>query len=377
MAKHYFKNLDGLRFIAALTVAFTHLETLKQYRHIPFVQNRFFEHAAEIAVTFFFVLSGFLIMWWFLEETNGDTRKINIKKFYISRVSRTWPLYFLVVFGSIFIGVYKGTFKHDAIALKRYTAYLFFLPNTADVFFKRDIYLGPAWSLAVEECFYLFFPLLLLRIQKNILIKTLLILAVVFLVISTVFNRVFSNLYLNNLFQSTIIDYLNIIFERYRFYSFLLGSVVAVLLFEGFSIGANHRSKPIFWLLGTLLTLLFCFGITFSFFTHQAYSLLFAAFLFVIVQMKSGMVLLNNKLMIWGGKRSYSIYMLHMFIVLRLINQGSFLLDVDNKVLSILISWSIYLALVLTAAHFCYNLFESPMRSALRRLAFKTMKSES
>src|SRR4051812_11247722 len=97
MTKKYFKNFDGLRFIAAIIVALSHLEVLKQYRHLAFIQNRFFEHAAEIAVKFFFVLSGFLIMWWFLEETDGNTEKIDILKFCLNRVARTWPLYFFVV----------------------------------------------------------------------------------------------------------------------------------------------------------------------------------------------------------------------------------------------------------------------------------------
>ena len=63
-----FSNLDGLRFIAALVVVICHFEIIKTYFGIPKTGGRFYSNSAQVAVTFFFVLSGFLITWLLLKE---------------------------------------------------------------------------------------------------------------------------------------------------------------------------------------------------------------------------------------------------------------------------------------------------------------------
>jgi peptidoglycan/LPS O-acetylase OafA/YrhL len=377
MLKRYFKNLDGLRFVAATTVALSHLETLKEYRNLPLIDNRFFDNAADISVTFFFVLSGFLIMWWFLEESGGDTTKIAIRPFYGNRIFRTWPLYYLVVFVSIFISIRNGVIVSDPLAIKRYIAYLFFLPNIADVFFQRDIYLGPTWSLAVEEFFYLLFPLLLKRIEKQDLLKVLILSTAFFIIVSMLFNRIFLGLFYPRMYLYEIIGHLSTFFERYRFYSFLSGAIAAVMLFNGFKLN-NVRGIRIYMIIGLMLGVLFFNGITFSFMTNQVYSLIFAAFVFFMGGSNDGTVLLNNNVMRWGGKISYGIYMLHMFIIMRLINQGSHWIQINNEGMSILLSWLLCMALTLLVSYVSYSVFENPVRMAARKwFLSKTAKNES
>lgn len=53
------------------------------------------------AVTFFFVLSGFLITYLLLKERER-MGTIKVKKFYLKRVLRIWPLYFLLIFIGLF-----------------------------------------------------------------------------------------------------------------------------------------------------------------------------------------------------------------------------------------------------------------------------------
>jgi peptidoglycan/LPS O-acetylase OafA/YrhL len=378
MAKTYFQNLDGLRFLAAATVALSHLETLKQYRSIPFLEGRFFVNSTQLAVTFFFVLSGFLIMWWSLEETGGDTTRIRPRAFYRNRIARTWPLYFLVVLSSMLVSFINGTFISDPLAVKRYMAYLFFLPNTADLFFKRDIYLGPTWSLAVEEFFYLLFPLLLLRSRKERLLNTLSILSAVFLLASTLTNRIFLHLFFPNMSFSLAANLVVTFFERYRLYAFLLGAIAAVALFYNRIPKLLCTSRNLSIGCSVLVALCYFTGITFSFLTHQVYAILFAVLILFIAARNQPMVLLHNRFAVLGGKISYSIYVLHMFVVLRLINQGSFLLQVGSRPASIFISWVVYFTGVWLAAYLSFKFFESPVRAAIRnRFTHKMVKSES
>src|SRR5690349_20307522 len=101
--KIYFKNLDSIRFIAAMMVFLQHGISLS-YRYLP-IKNTVWEKLLNTisnggtGVSIFFVLSGFLITYLLISEHELKT-KISLKNFYIRRVLRIWPLYFLVVFFS-------------------------------------------------------------------------------------------------------------------------------------------------------------------------------------------------------------------------------------------------------------------------------------
>src|SRR5947208_1964008 len=133
-------NLDGLRFMAAWIVLLCHLEVLKPYFGFSPVQARFFSNGAQIAVTFFFVLSGFLISYLLLKEKKANPAdRINVKKFYLKRILRIWPLYYLLVVLAFFVlNKYMpplGTHQlfpdaHPSAGRARFLGYICFLPNS-------------------------------------------------------------------------------------------------------------------------------------------------------------------------------------------------------------------------------------------------------
>ena len=96
----YFKNLDGLRFIAALFVIIGHAQSMVQDRLGINPYIGFADKLATFGVDFFFVLSGFLISFLMYAEL-AETGTIHIRKFYIRRILRLWPLYYLFGFASI------------------------------------------------------------------------------------------------------------------------------------------------------------------------------------------------------------------------------------------------------------------------------------
>src|SRR3954452_15451641 len=72
----WFYNLDGLRFFAAVLVILGHIEILKKDFRLPTLYPySFFTNAGPIAVTFFFVLSGFLISYLLIQEHKKKTYK--------------------------------------------------------------------------------------------------------------------------------------------------------------------------------------------------------------------------------------------------------------------------------------------------------------
>lgn len=369
MKNQYFPSLDGLRFIAAATVVLSHFETIKHSVGMPYVQHRFFVHGAAIAVTFFFVLSGFLIFWWLLRECKGNLALISLRKFYLYRISRTWPLYFLAFSLSLGLAFANNSLLRPDVA-KRFISYFLLLPNTADVFYGMDIYLGPAWSLGVEECFYLFFPILIIKSARRWPVQLFLLgSALGWIVVSAVINPIALQFLSGGGGIHQGWNYLGIFFERYRFYSFFLGALAAWIVANKASFAtikqlANSRYGLMIVSL-VLLSLIFN-GITFSFLTHQVYSILFSIFLAMLTLNKKSMPILENPLLRLGGSISYGMYLLHMFLVMRLCNQLSFLIIQDGSLLSTLLSWILILGLTMFVAYLVHRYFEKPLMLWLR-----------
>jgi peptidoglycan/LPS O-acetylase OafA/YrhL len=187
--KFYFPNLDALRYIAFLFVFFAHsfqksFEQLQINNYFIKKIIHFFFYNGGMGVSIFFVLSGFLITYNILYEIN-DTGKLSLKNFFIKRTFRIWPLYYLlVIWGFIiypFIKVYIFHLDYYTCATPIY--YYTFLGNLDSIFVVKNCmanavsFQGITWSVAIEEQFYLAWPLLFfflpVRYYKQIIYATL------------------------------------------------------------------------------------------------------------------------------------------------------------------------------------------------------------
>jgi peptidoglycan/LPS O-acetylase OafA/YrhL len=91
--KIYLPGLNGLRAIAAFGVLFSHVNLGIEAYGLPIRKT---SDLAGFGVTIFFALSGFLITYLLLKEKE-QFNTINIKNFYVRRILRIWPLYFLFI----------------------------------------------------------------------------------------------------------------------------------------------------------------------------------------------------------------------------------------------------------------------------------------
>jgi peptidoglycan/LPS O-acetylase OafA/YrhL len=148
LARKHFANLDGLRFICIAMVLWHHarpdvLDGITLFRR------------GFLGVDFFFVLSGFLITTLLLREA-ATFGSFSLRDFYLRRIIRIFPVYFFVV-GVVSFQVIVINGKEEYAEYVPY--YLLFLSN----YLVGDIpTLSITWSLAVEEQFYVIWPLLLL-----------------------------------------------------------------------------------------------------------------------------------------------------------------------------------------------------------------------
>lgn len=178
----YFNKLDSLRFIAFFLVIWQHAfsnsfkNISENYIIATIIQK--ITITGGIGVHIFFVISGFLITYLMLQEEKSKG-SLNIGYFYLRRFLRIWPLYYLIIILGVFVlPNLFNTLSFDGDTIKN----LLFLNNFDMENTNPNV--GIAWSVAIEEQFYLFWPLFFLLFKnKNVLFSfsiTLFILSTLF-----------------------------------------------------------------------------------------------------------------------------------------------------------------------------------------------------
>jgi peptidoglycan/LPS O-acetylase OafA/YrhL len=142
----HFPALDGMRAIAVLIVILGHTEY--PIKGVP----------ADLGVSVFFVLSGFLITRLLMRESD-KTGTVSLKQFYIRRTLRIFPAYYAFLALSYALDWRAGQVWPTSMTLSAITYTINYFnalhnhPSTS---------IAHAWSLAVEEQFYLLWPLVFL-----------------------------------------------------------------------------------------------------------------------------------------------------------------------------------------------------------------------
>jgi peptidoglycan/LPS O-acetylase OafA/YrhL len=304
--RFYLPQLDGWRFVAFLMV-FIH--------HLPDEATVFFRRVelfGWMGVDLFFCLSAFLITSLLLRE-QAITGTISLRRFYIRRALRIWPLYFLTL-ALVFLGLPAlhshltpefGSPTYLLLLRQHLFPFLAFLGNFSWALFPAStpVPLAPLWSVSVEEQFYLFWPLLLTFLPRVGDKTSARILGV--LLAFTLGVRVY--ILLNGIpYPMVWVNTLG------RLDPFLFGTAVALLYAKG------RRVLPA-WLASVASVALFALVMQFpqvgdSF--HTSWQLLAVAaacalLLHAVLHGRMGPPILGNAALRWAGKLSYGLYMFH------------------------------------------------------------------
>ncbi len=171
-SRYYRPELDVVRLLAFLTVFLHHIlphtpgpravALLKGAA--PFCYS--LGDACRFGLSLFFTLSAFLICELLLREFEA-TGTIGIKQFYIRRILRIWPLYYLGLALGVVVALLPGGNPGQIIHIgwfaifmgAWYSAICGWLPNPMNVL----------WSISVEEQFYLFTPWIVKYLSRNLL----------------------------------------------------------------------------------------------------------------------------------------------------------------------------------------------------------------
>lgn len=355
MKKVYFPNLNGLRFIAALMVLIHHVEQLKNkfgfenfYNELPFIPV-----IGKLGVVLFFVLSGFLITYLlFVEE--DTTRTISIKDFYIRRLLRIWPLYYLIVILSFFIlpnieflEIEPNTLQlFDSFNIKL-LLFLVFLPNLALVIYPYVPYAAQSWSVGVEEQFYLLWPILMKK-SKNKLKLLLGVILIYFMV------KYGITIYVKLFGASKITDYSYGFFSNFSIDCMAIGGLFAYSIYKKKTVLKYMFSKYSQVVTYLMLFLLIGFGIKIPYVHYEFYALLFGMAIVNLAANKKTIVNLENSTLNYLGKISYGVYMFHsLAIVITL--KGLNMFGITNTLLQYVVS----ILLTVIISGLSYKFFES------------------
>ncbi len=368
----HFKNLDGLRFLAALSVFVFHIvselkviapEQTKGhfYQLLTFITSK-----GTLGVNFFFVLSGFLITYLILFEIKNKG-SFNLKYFLIRRALRIWPLYYLIVL--IGFVIFPLIFK-DYHTQHHLINYVFFLVNFDEIYYGVNDsinFLASPWSVAVEEQFYLFWGIL-------------------FLMLSTIIYKhkkgglIFKFIILFLFILSLMFRWVNI--DEYRMIYYHTLSVMPDILTGavlGYLFVSNHPiiiqlkrfSKPkilLVYLIGGLIIIFKTkiFMGEWLVFERYIIALFFAFVIIEQISFKHSFYKIENiKGTAFLGKISYGIYMYHLVVI--------YLLErlIDFNLFSDAISIILFIVLSLVFTFFVslasYKWFEQPFLSLKTR----------
>jgi peptidoglycan/LPS O-acetylase OafA/YrhL len=339
----FYKNLNSVRCIAAGLVIVHHIEQNKQFNGLPnYFDNSVIVLFGKLGVDIFFVLSGFLITSLLVIEKE-KYQHISIGKFYMRRILRIWPLYFLIAILALFVWPHVPALHIKQMVdphlhfIPNILLIFFFLPNLQLLLYQSIAYEVQAWSIGVEEQFYLFWPFVVnftknkAHFKKAVigLLAAYLLIKIGWVVTPLVLHRFHR---LDN-------------FAHYLAYVFQIDCMMIGALF-----GLLNMEEPAKKILTSkavqigayLIALGFlAMGWQFGYFYWEVYGVLFGIMILNLVNTETSLINLDFKWMDYLGKISYSMYMIHVLliiIVIRFVTHNSFLIYPLVFLLTIIVS---------------------------------------
>lgn len=335
--------LTATRGFAALLVVIFHFGL----ERFPMVKVQIFFSKGNLAVSYFYVLSGFIMCWTYRQQ---DTSYGN---YILRRIGRIVPLYLFALLAYISFFVWRNM-EHlplDANFIPASIMSVFFLQSYIPSY--ALVANPPGWSLSVEMLFYLTFPFFL-RFYKRDIKKFTIMASVVFAASQSI------HLYFA-MHKGTLNDnWLNFAYYNPIFHinEFLVGMVGC------FVFTALERSHK--WQSPVLLFLLMVFAATYA--PPVLHNGLMAPLVvaFVIAVAVKEPSFLNVKPLIYLGEISYGIYILQFPVYL-------YWEKLNNKVLHVNAdaAFYVFVVLLIIVSALSYEFIEHPLRKRINALSKK------
>lgn len=332
------RKLNTLRALAALIVFFTHFSDITNW-----LGGALGGGSGAYGVMLFFLLSGFLMSYLYLDK--GFT-KTNIKKYFLARSGRVLPLYLLVVFSSYFLTINGIDVLYSIADFKTLLGHLLFLHGESVL-----------WSIPPEIQFYFIFLIFWALSSSRRGYIYLAIVAFLLIWYFASFPRIYGDIEgIPYSFFSTLRTFpyffigviLGLHYKEFRVPSylkshwFILALCLIPLMYPEFT-PINNSDKNRMWL------------------SYEVLFVVSTAFFCIVYLVPNNNILLANRIGDFIGKISYSLYLLHMPIIVA----------VNETNLSTELKLVVSLSLSILVAYISFILFEKPIARMIKGSANK------
>lgn len=382
----YFPGLNALRFFAAFAVVLTHIELMRKmlgfssgWRDLPHSASnaagviasdeRFhwwhplFAEAGPLGVVFFFVLSGFLITYLLFAERQ-QSGGISVRSFYLRRIFRIWPLYYLIFALGFFVLPLSGLFYVPAQSewleshfWLNFFLYLIILPNLALAFSPLGTSvpnIGQSWSIGVEEQFYLIWPVLMKFFQRPLV--AILVVSALWLMLKAL---VAANVGLDS---PEGWNALKKFLAMSKIECMTAGALGAWLLYHKKQSLLRLIFHPIaqFAAFAAIPLLVFFFPYQWQDGVHLLHSAAFLTLILNVSANPASLLKLQSKWLNELGKISYGIYMYHMIMIVLVLNLAKNVMHwpSDLSLAQIIAVYTGSIALTIFVSSLSYRWFE-------------------
>jgi peptidoglycan/LPS O-acetylase OafA/YrhL len=348
--QRHLPQLDGLRAFAILPVLLTH--SWPDYPSLTWLGK--LGPAGWIGVDLFFVLSGFLITGILIDAKGSENY---FRNFYIRRGLRIWPLYFAILFYMFLIVPHIASWGAEQFDSQHFAWYYYV------VYVQNFLYgthgpfpLAVTWSLAIEEHFYLVWPLVVFFAKREHLAKIL----VGFIAVVTI-GRYFGMYHFANAHNSF-----------FRMDEMAYGALIACWMRSETFSAAKLRKWSLVgaWAIGPtvycILTQADWSWLRSHGVVYVLLSVGFTSWMGLALTARTGsplMKLLNNSFLRYTGKISYGLYLFHPIFFPYYKGWALFRWSnsLHNRILGDVITLIAEMALLYLVAGLSWRFFEQPI----------------
>jgi len=312
---------------------------------------------ASRAVDIFFVLSGFLITYLLFVEKE-KTNTINLKKFYLRRIFRIWPIYYLITFITLILVYFDVVPKPDSI-FEGTLLYVFMLANIAYALNIAMPSIRPLWSIGVEEQFYLIWPHIIKRSSNY-----LKVFIGFYILIFTI--KIFAFKFLRNDFPALV----NFLYD-FRLNIMAFGAIGAFLVYNNKKIlQIVYRKEVQLLAWGVLVYSCLVKPIhVYTIIDSEINSVFYLIIILNVATNNKSLISLEKKVFNFIGKISYGIYVYHLTVIYVL---AYFLKDVN---INYIVVHLLTLTITILTAKLSYHYFEIPFLKMKKK--FTVIKSSN
>jgi len=384
--KLWWPELDGLRSLAFILVYYHHTIGLfwrdnpgnsGLYKFMFYADQRI-HNWGWVGVDLFFVMSAFLITSLLLRERERNSGAeaaatvdtISLKKFFVRRILRIWPLYFtylaLVALLSLALPpVYTGATLANPVASTQLFFFAIFVGNFAVIGQGVILHLlNPMWSLCIEEQFYIIWGSAMKLIKNNQFLIALLVVGAI--------AAPALRFYLWHLdAKNYLAYYLNSVSHS----DAIIGGGIAAFAWKRYS--EKIKSSTLIQSLIMLIGVLCLAPLSFVPYIEESdisivwvMSLVALGFVALVLATMSNKFLrafFSQPFLTHVGRLTYGLYIFHFLVIYSLVFVSRNELHISSRLTYIMISWPLGLALTYALARLSWGFIEAPSLAVKER----------